>query len=157
MGKNIKQLATRNVLALSDLFYVVANDTDYVTNLEAVKTLLGVEDTVWNTEQLSYNSTNYITTEEDSSVKGVIKISYIAKRTGYNHRSGVLTIMYDGSQVTYNDYWDVVNSDNGDLGITELSAQLSGGNYQLKISVDAGNTNDVTFNWKVIEKKPLNV
>jgi len=157
MGKNIQALTKREILKLSDIFYVVAGENDYVTDFEAVKKVLQLHDmSYWNESILSAGATNYIDTLVDSTVYGVIKIEYLAKRGTRTYRSGLLTVMYDSAQVVWNDFWDVTSSDADDLGLT-LTAQLSGSNIQLICTVDGSDANDITLNWKITVKKPITI
>lgn len=156
-GRNIKQLPKRDNPTLQDLFHGVSGDISYAISLGAVKSLFGITGQyTWNTDTLTYNSTNYIDTLVDSTVYGVVKIEYFAKRGSRSYRSGLLTVMYDGSQVVWNDYWDVTSNDNDSLGL-EITARLNGSNFQLVLDVDGSDANDVTFNWKITTEKPITV
>lgn len=157
MGKNIQSLTKRDLLTLSDIFYVVVGEDDYVTDFEAVKKVLQLHDMGnWNESALGDGVTSYIDTLVDSTVFGVVKIEYLAKRGTRTYRSGLLTVMYDSAQVVWNDFWDVTSSDADDLGLT-LTAQLSGSNIQLICTVDGSDANDITLTWKITVKKPITI
>lgn len=159
MGKNIKQLPSRSSLALTDILYIVANDTDYNTRLSDIKTLFGIEEVEqWQTETFTSGSVDY-TNFVDSIEYGAIEIKYLLKRSGRGYRTGKITILVDDSNssgASISDMWDATRYDGDDLGC-EFDSLISGGTIQLKATVDSSDANDVVFNYKITSKRPITV
>jgi len=153
MGKNIKQKTTRTSPTLDDFLYLVAGTKDYNVRLQAIKDLFGVETEKWHETTLSHSTTSYLDTV-DSTVYAVVKIEYLAKRGSRPFHSGVITAIYNRNDVLSSDNWENIDPDG--LGLS-ISAKISSGFIQLELSVDGSDANDITFNYKIVAKKPITV
>lgn len=153
MGKNIKQKTTRTNPTLDDFLYLVAGVKDYNVRLSAIKDLFGIETEQWHEVTLSHSTTNYLDTL-DSTVYAEVKIEYLAKRGSRLFHSGVITAFNNGNDVLSSDRWENIDPD--DLGLS-VSAKISSGFIQLELTVDGSDANDITFNYKIVTKKPITV
>jgi len=158
-GENIKQLQNVVTPALTDLLYMVQNDTDFNITLDQIKELFGVGDVEeWQTQSIANGTTEYINIE-NSTIYGGVELTYIIKRSGRGYRTGRITLLVDDSTtsgVIVSDGY-LGRDDGDDLGCTLDFGRLSSGTIQLDATADASDANPVVFNYQIVSKRPITV
>ncbi len=152
-----ESISKRETLLGADWLYVVAGGVDYRTQLDNVKAFLGIEDSEpWKSETLPANKTSFINLA-DATIIGMVRLEYLMRRGTRNVRSGTLSLLcYDGANIEIADYQEATPPNYEMQGVT-LGGSVSVGTIQLSLLVDNSDANDVTFNYKVITKRPLAV
>ena len=157
-GENLKQLDNRTTPTLSDLIYVVGNNTDWNLSLQQLKTLFDIgEIEAWKTVTLQPNTDSFINLV-DSTLYGAVQLKYIAKRGTRTLRTGKVTLMVDtGGQngISAADKIEIDPADGDYQGLELDYGYLSSGQIQLKATTDNSDANTTTFNYKIISKRPL--
>ena len=155
-GKNIQQLGNRTTPELTDFMYLAAAGNDYNVRLSQLKALFGIGDVEqWTSSQFNSDGVSYLNLISSFDY-GAVTIEYLAKRGTRHYRAGQISVVLKGETAIMSERYDVVDENSEDLGLT-ITCQISSDLFQLICSVDNSDANAITFNYKIISKKPKTV
>jgi len=155
-GKNIQQLGNRTQPALTDFMYLAAGGLDYNVKLQQLKELFGIGDVEsWKTTTFGNNSISYLNLISSLSY-GSVQIEYLMKRGSRNLRAGQISCVLKDATAVMSERYDVIDESAEDLGL-DFTVQISSDLFQLIATVDDSDSNNITFNYKIMSKKPLSV